>query len=65
MADAVRNGKKHFICHCSGTTEEKIRELVEQGIDDLESVSRLTGTCAGCGACETEVSDLLAELAER
>jgi bacterioferritin-associated ferredoxin len=65
MSDVLPAGKTDFICHCSGTTEAKIRELVEQGVDDLESISRLTGACAGCGACETAVSDLLAEIAGR
>lgn len=52
---------KDFICYCSGTTKEKIRELIDNGIDDLDSISRLTGACAGCGGCETAVSELIAE----
>jgi bacterioferritin-associated ferredoxin len=55
------NNKKDFICHCSGTTKEKIKELMENGIADLDSISRLTGASAGCGACEPAISDLLAE----
>jgi bacterioferritin-associated ferredoxin len=51
---------KDFICYCSGTTQEKIRELIDNGIDDLDSISRLTGACAGCGGCETAVSELIA-----
>ncbi|MGJ0484562.1 MAG: (2Fe-2S)-binding protein [Methylomicrobium sp.] len=58
----IRSDKKSaFICHCSGTTPEKIKELVENGIDNLDTISRLTGACAGCGACETAVMDLLVE----
>jgi bacterioferritin-associated ferredoxin len=52
---------KDFICYCSGTTQEKIKALIDGGIDDLDSISRLTGACAGCGGCETAVSELIAE----
>ncbi|MEC4750483.1 (2Fe-2S)-binding protein [Methylomicrobium sp. Wu6] len=61
MNDVKPDKKTDFICHCSGTTVEKIKELVDNGIDDLDNISRLTGACAGCGACETAVLDLLAE----
>lgn len=65
MNDINLNNKKDFICYCSGTTEEKIKTLVDDGIDDLDSISRRTGACAGCGACETAVSELIAEYSLR
>ncbi|EIC29732.1 MULTISPECIES: (2Fe-2S)-binding protein [Methylomicrobium] len=65
MHESRPAGKTDVICHCSGTTGEKIRALVGRGIGDLEHISRLTGVCAGCGACERAVSDLLAELGGR
>lgn len=49
-----------FICYCSGTTKGKIKALIDSGIDDLDAISRLTGACAGCGGCETAVSELIA-----
>jgi bacterioferritin-associated ferredoxin len=56
------NHKKEFICHCSGTTREKIMQLMDdKGIADLESIARLTGASAGCGACESAILDFLAE----
>ncbi|MEF3076787.1 (2Fe-2S)-binding protein [Methylobacter sp. Wu1] len=55
---------KDFICYCSGTTKEKIKELINNGIDDLDSISKLTGACAGCGSCETAVSELIAEYSQ-
>lgn len=55
---------KDFICYCSGTTKEKIKALIDKGIDDLDSISKLTGTCAGCGSCETAVSELIAEYSQ-
>jgi bacterioferritin-associated ferredoxin len=56
---------KDFICYCSGTTKEKIKALIDKGIDDLDSLSKLTGACAGCGSCETAVPELIAEYSQR
>jgi len=53
--------KKDIICHCSGTTQQQIIGLIDKGVDNLERLSRMTGASAGCGACETEILDLLAE----
>ncbi len=49
------------ICRCSGTTIEKVRLRIEQGDRDLDSISRATGACSGCGACDVDVMALLAE----
>ena len=49
------------ICHCSGTTQEKIKALIENDITDLDSLSRKTGVCSGCGACEHLILKLIAE----
>jgi len=53
--------RKDVICHCSGTTKKKIKELVDNNINDLDGISRKTGACSGCGACETSILDLIAE----
>lgn len=49
------------ICRCSGTTAAQIKAYIEKGITNLESVSRATGACSGCGSCETAVTELLAK----
>ena len=56
-----RDKKKDVICSCSGTTEEQIRELIEEGVDNLDRISRITGACSGCGSCDTSILELLAE----
>lgn len=61
MSETLADRKKDVICDCSGTTEQKIRALVDQGIVDLETISRKTGTCSGCGGCEPDVLDLIKE----
>jgi bacterioferritin-associated ferredoxin len=53
--------KKNVICYCSGTTEEKIKELIDNNIANLDGISRKTGACSGCGACETLILELIAE----
>ncbi|CAI8720390.1 (2Fe-2S)-binding protein [Methylocaldum szegediense] len=55
--------KKDVICRCSGTTTAQIKRLVDKGVNDLESLSRATGACSGCGACDTDIMALLAEYA--
>jgi NAD(P)H-nitrite reductase large subunit len=61
MSDTLQDRKKDVVCGCSGTTREQIRRQVEKGVCDLDGVSRATGACSGCGACEPEVLEVLAE----
>jgi len=62
MNDIKPEKNKDVICHCSGTTKEKIKELVANYITDLDGISRKTGACSGCGACETSIVELIAEV---
>lgn len=50
-----------IVCACSGTSLGQIKRLVERGVSDLEGISRATGACSGCGACDTDIAALLAE----
>ena len=56
--------KKDVVCHCSGTTKRQIKELVNNGIDSLDGISRMTGACSGCGACDASILEFLAELVD-
>jgi NAD(P)H-nitrite reductase large subunit len=51
--------KQAVICHCSGTTKGQIKELVNSGVDNLDGISRMTGACSGCGACDVSILELL------
>lgn len=42
-------------------TAGQIKRLIDQGVSDLDSLSRATGACSGCGACDTDILALLAE----
>lgn len=48
------------ICYCAGTTRQQIQSLIDQGVSDLERISRITGACSGCGGCEFELRTLIA-----
>ncbi len=61
MNDVLLNKSPEIACHCSGTTKEKIKELVENQLTDLDGISRKTGVCSGCGGCEVLVLELIAE----
>ncbi len=61
MNDSNPNNDEDVICSCSGTTQEKVKQLIESGVDDLDRISRITGACSGCGACDAPIQELLAE----
>jgi len=53
--------QEKVICSCSGTTKAKIKQLIDNGANDLDKISSTTGACTGCGACDAEILELLAE----
>lgn len=52
---------QEIICHCTCTTRAQIITLINNGIHSLAEISYKTGAAAGCGACESWITDLLAE----
>ena len=57
----MTNIKDDVICYCSGTTKEQVRALMAQGINELDLISRETGACSGCGACDVTIKAILTE----
>jgi bacterioferritin-associated ferredoxin len=55
MADAV-------ICLCAQVTEAAIRRAATSHPDDLRAVCEVTGACAHCGDCLSDMEDLMAEV---
>lgn len=53
------NQREDVICDCSGTTYQKIQQLIDDGIDNLDRLSRITGACSGCGSCDTLILAML------
>ena len=50
------------LCDCAGVTRGKIYQLVVEGYDNLDAISRRTGAVSGCGGCEWDIADLLKAL---
>lgn len=50
---------KQRICDCTGTTEQKITQLLKQGKNSLEEIVSATGATTGCGACDTDIIELI------
>jgi len=57
----ISPNKIDIVCHCSGTTQKQIKALIHDGVTSLDGISRMTGACSGCGACDVAVLELLAE----
>ena len=53
--------KEDVIFYCSGTTKAQINALIVQGSIELDLISRQTGSCSGCGACDVEIMAFLAK----
>ena len=64
MSSKNVNPADEVLCHCSGTTRGTIQSLFEQG-KDVDGISRWTGALSGCGGCEWDIAEFLAELTEQ
>lgn len=53
----------NILCYCSGTSRQQIQQLLADGITDPDRISRITGAMSGCGGCEFEFEQLIAEQA--
>ena len=62
MNELTLENKAEIICHCSGTTKQQIVALVNKGTDTLQEISTRTGAAAGCGGCETWITEMLNDL---
>ena len=59
MTDSNPNEQENIICTCTGTTKEKIEQLIDKGADDLDKISSATGASTGCGSCDVLILELL------
>jgi len=59
MENSQLNQKEKIICTCTGTTEEKVRQLIAKGADDLDKIASATGASTGCGSCDYLIVELL------
>lgn len=52
------------LCMCSGTKRGAIIRMFEAGMD-VEEISQRSGALSGCGGCEWDIGELLAQLADK
>lgn len=53
--------QSEVICTCTGTTKEKIIELINRGIDNLDKIESATGANTGCGSCDVPIQEIINE----
>lgn len=53
------NPEDDIICTCTGTTKEKIEQLIANGADNIDKISSATGANTGCGSCDVLIQELL------
>lgn len=58
---ATQNEKKDIICVCTGTTMQKIVQLIKNGASDLDSIASATGATTGCASCDVSIMELIDE----
>ena len=56
---AEQKEKKDIICFCTGTTKQKVIELIENGATDIAKISSATGAVTGCAGCDVSIMELL------
>lgn len=59
MNSIEQNEEEDIICVCTGTTNTKIKMLIDSGKDDLDKISSATGASTGCGACDATILGLI------
>ncbi|MFW5426820.1 MAG: (2Fe-2S)-binding protein [Methylophagaceae bacterium] len=58
---AKQEEKKDIICFCTGTTKQKVIQLIEDGATDIAKISSATGAVTGCAGCDVSIMELLEE----
>ena len=61
VTDSTQNSttRKDIICDCTGTTYQKIQQLIDDGASSLDEIANATGATTGCASCDILVLELL------
>jgi bacterioferritin-associated ferredoxin len=49
-----------IVCSCFAVCSREIEELVDEGIDTVAAVGAACGAGSDCGACRTQLAELIA-----
>ena len=50
-----------YVCLCNAVSDQQIKEAVDAGAEDLESIQSLLGAGLGCGTCAEFTEHLINE----
>ena len=50
-----------FVCLCADKCEEDIKEIMDQGVFDVDEISEITGAGTGCGTCKLWIKRMVDE----
>ncbi|MDC9728410.1 MAG: (2Fe-2S)-binding protein [Methyloprofundus sp.] len=53
-----------IICGCTGTSKEKIKQLIQSGKSDIEAITSATGATTGCGSCDVIIVNYIKQQKE-
>ena len=59
MNNNTPDKEEDILCTCTGTTKEKVQQLIANGADTLDKISSATGANTGCGSCDVLILELL------
>jgi len=48
-----------IICGCTGTTKEKITQLIQAGTNNIDDIASATGATTGCGGCDSSIVEFI------
>ena len=58
----IEEEDENIVCHCTGTSQNKIKNLFTEGWTSFDAMAERSGVCSGCGGCEDAVRDLINDL---
>jgi len=64
MTTNETNKTDDIICGCTGTTKEKITQLMQSGSSTLDDIVSKTGATTGCGSCDVTIVDFIKQRKE-
>ncbi len=59
MPDTKIQNTDNIICGCTGTTKEKITQLIQAGTNNIDDIASATGATTGCGGCDSSIVEFI------
>ena len=59
MPENKKRNTDDIICDCTGTTKEKIKQLIQSDISNIDDIASATGATTGCGGCDSSIAEFI------